>query len=82
MLTYQCNNFFVRCDACPNDLDAGGARLRNHEKTDFLIGIWDPGILWNDFVVRADIVVRLKLQISVSRFSTTFAAIHTWISLG
>jgi hypothetical protein len=33
---------------------------RYHEKTDFLIGTWDPGILWTDFGVRADIVVRLK----------------------
>jgi hypothetical protein len=82
MLTYQCNKFFVRCDACPDDLDAGGARLQNHEKTDFLIGIWDLGILWTNFGVRADVVVRLKFPFFVSRFSTTFAAVHAWISPG
>ena len=62
------NNTFVRCDAHPKNLDAGGARQRNHEKMDFLIGAWDPGTLWDDFGIRADIVVGLSshflLQVS------------------
>ena len=26
-------------------------------KTDFLINMWDPGILWDQFGVRSDIMV-------------------------
>ncbi|KAH9983602.1 hypothetical protein BJV74DRAFT_878857 [Russula compacta] len=36
----------LKCDACPDNLDA----------PDFLISAWDPGILWTDFGVCADIV--------------------------
>ena len=46
-----------RCDAEPDHLDDGGARRRTHEKTDFLIDVFDPGILWSDFGVRDDVVV-------------------------
>jgi len=53
----HCNWLCGRCDAHPNNLDRGGAHWQNHEKTDFLIGVWDPGILWNDFGIQADIVV-------------------------
>ncbi|KAH9994306.1 hypothetical protein BJV74DRAFT_877659 [Russula compacta] len=45
-----------KCDAPPNDLDREGARRRTQVKTDFLISAWDPGTLWTDFGVRADIV--------------------------
>jgi hypothetical protein len=48
-----------RCDAKPDNLDAGNARLRNRKKTKFLIDNWEPGTLWTDFGVRADIVVGL-----------------------
>lgn len=52
-----------RCDANPENLDAGGARLRSQRKTEFLISNWDPGTLWTDFGVRADIVVSLPAEI-------------------
>ncbi|KAF8490678.1 hypothetical protein F5888DRAFT_1807962 [Russula emetica] len=45
-----------KCDAKPDNLDAGGARLRSQIKTELLINSWDPGILWTDFGVRADII--------------------------
>ncbi|KAJ7824684.1 hypothetical protein B0H13DRAFT_2446949 [Mycena leptocephala] len=45
-----------KCDAPPNDLDAPGARMRSHRKTDFLITCFDPGTLWDDFGIRHDIV--------------------------
>ncbi|KAL1663475.1 hypothetical protein GGF50DRAFT_115990 [Schizophyllum commune] len=45
-----------KCDASPDDLDGEGARRRTHEKTDFLISTFDPGILWSDFGVRVDVV--------------------------
>jgi hypothetical protein len=40
------------------DLDAKGSHRRSHEKTDFLIQNFDPGILWDDFGIKHDIVVR------------------------
>ncbi|KAI5886109.1 uncharacterized protein SCHCODRAFT_02673152 [Schizophyllum commune H4-8] len=45
-----------KCDAEPDDLDSENARRRTHEKTDFLISVFDPGILWSDFGVRVDVV--------------------------
>ncbi|KAJ7441973.1 hypothetical protein B0H11DRAFT_2348854 [Mycena galericulata] len=45
-----------KCDAMPNNLDAPGARMRSHRKTDFLITCFDPGTLWDDFGIRSDIV--------------------------
>ena len=42
----------------PDDLDGPGSHRRTHEKTDFLIKTFDPGILWDDFGIRHDIVVR------------------------
>ncbi|KAH7903589.1 hypothetical protein BJ138DRAFT_1191650, partial [Hygrophoropsis aurantiaca] len=45
-----------KCDARPANLDATGAHRRTHEKTDFLISCFDPGTLWDDYGIRADIV--------------------------
>ncbi|KAH9988442.1 hypothetical protein BJV74DRAFT_885330 [Russula compacta] len=45
-----------KCTARPENLDAPGARWRTQTTTDFLISTWDPGILWTDFGVRADIL--------------------------
>ncbi|KAH9952829.1 hypothetical protein BJV74DRAFT_929895 [Russula compacta] len=38
-----------KCDAKPDNLDAGGALPRSQTKTEFLINNWDPGTLWTDF---------------------------------
>jgi hypothetical protein len=51
-----------RCDARPTNLDAPGSHRRLHEKTDFLITNFDPGILWDEFGVRHDIVVISSLK--------------------
>lgn len=51
------NQSNARCDAKPSDLDADDARLRTRGKDEFLISTFDPGILWTDFGIRADIVV-------------------------
>lgn len=48
---------YIRCDATPDDLDGPGSHRRSHEKTDFLIKTFDPGILWDEFGIRSDIVV-------------------------
>ncbi|KAF7352250.1 C2H2-type domain-containing protein [Mycena venus] len=45
-----------KSDAPPNNLDAPGARMRSHGKTDFLIMCFDPGTLWDDFGIRSDVM--------------------------
>ncbi|KDR70757.1 hypothetical protein GALMADRAFT_214468 [Galerina marginata CBS 339.88] len=45
-----------KCDARPENLDGPGSDRRSHEKTDLLINSFDPGILWDDFGIRNDIV--------------------------
>jgi len=48
---------FGRCDAKPTDLDAPGSHQRTHKKTDFLIKNFNPGILWDEYGIQADIIV-------------------------
>lgn len=55
----QTMTIYLRCDAKPDNLDDPGAHRRYHEKTDFLIKNFDPGILWDDFGIRADVVVSI-----------------------
>ena len=45
----------------PDDLDGPGSHRHTHEKTDFLIKSFDPGILWDDFGIRHNIVVRFYM---------------------
>lgn len=47
----------VRCDAHPDSLDNPEARQRSHAKTDFLISSFSPGVLWDDYGIRADVTV-------------------------
>ncbi|KAJ6494335.1 hypothetical protein C8R45DRAFT_1135098 [Mycena sanguinolenta] len=49
-------NWCPKCEAHPDHLDAPGARLRTKTKTEALIECFDPGILWDDYGVRADVV--------------------------
>ncbi|KAJ7224045.1 hypothetical protein GGX14DRAFT_648209 [Mycena pura] len=49
-------NWCPKCDAFPDRLDADGARLRTRTKTEVLIECFDPGILWDDYGIQADIV--------------------------
>lgn len=51
-----------RCDAKPTNLDGPGSHHRLHEKTDFLIKTFDPGILWDDYGIKHDIVVSSTFQ--------------------
>lgn len=67
-----------RCDAKPDNLDAGDAHLRSQIKTEFLVNNWNPGILWTDFGVRADIVVSLLADMSLPRPERAPIAIHIW----
>ncbi|KAJ7616603.1 hypothetical protein FB45DRAFT_1034921 [Roridomyces roridus] len=49
-------NWCPKCDALPDQLDSEGARLRTRTKTETLITCFDPGILWDDYGIRADII--------------------------
>ncbi|KAJ7093512.1 hypothetical protein C8R44DRAFT_989924 [Mycena epipterygia] len=49
-------NWCPKCEAHPNNLDADGARLRTRTKTEALIMCFDPGILWDEYGVRSDVV--------------------------
>ena len=65
-----------RCDANPDNLDAGGAISRSHIKTEVLIDNWDPNALWTDFGIRTDIVVSLSFSISFTTNQPIFAAFY------
>ncbi|KDQ49560.1 hypothetical protein JAAARDRAFT_186918 [Jaapia argillacea MUCL 33604] len=45
-----------KCNARPEDLDNPSARRRTAAKTEYYINTFDPGILWDDFGIRADVV--------------------------
>jgi Plavaka transposase len=47
-----------RCDARPGNLDDFSAHRRTHEKTDLLLRLFDPGIVWDEYGLRSDVVVR------------------------
>ncbi|KAJ8489753.1 hypothetical protein ONZ45_g13441 [Pleurotus djamor] len=49
-------NWCPKCDAKPNHLDDPGAHLRTHEKADFLLDHFDPGIVWDEYGIRSDVV--------------------------
>ena len=75
------NNSTSRHLAKPNFLDDASARHRTHEKTEFLINSFNPGILWDDFGIRSDVVVSQLFRKACSN-SNCMVAIHTWISVG
>ncbi len=41
----------------PDKLDSGTGHRRTHEKTDYLINSFDPGVLWDAFGIYEDVVV-------------------------
>ena len=55
------NHTGSRCLAKLDFLDDANARRKTHEKTDFLINSFNPGMLWDDFGIRSDMVVSQKL---------------------
>jgi hypothetical protein len=68
-----------RCDAKPDNLDNKNAHRRSHERTDFLIKCFDPGIIWDEHGIRSDVVVSVLFFPLV--FVLTFCppAFHPWI---
>ncbi|KAG6835316.1 hypothetical protein H0H93_002760 [Arthromyces matolae] len=71
-LTGIVQDWCPKCDARPDFLDDPNARQRSHEKTEFLMSCFDPGILWSDYGIRCD----------VRPFTSTFprADIHELLS--
>ncbi|KAJ7246765.1 hypothetical protein C8J57DRAFT_1674990 [Mycena rebaudengoi] len=57
-------NWCPKCEAHPDHLDDAKARLRTQIKTDLLIKCFDPGILWDDYGVRADVVAYIHELLS------------------
>jgi len=57
----QADWFCLRCEASPKDLDGNftETRRRGHERTDFIIKCFDPGIVWEKYGIRSDVVVCL-----------------------
>ncbi|KAF7436245.1 hypothetical protein PC9H_003074 [Pleurotus ostreatus] len=45
-----------KCDARPEHLDDSTAHLRTHEKADVLLELFDPGIVWDEYGLRSDVV--------------------------
>ncbi|KII83568.1 hypothetical protein PLICRDRAFT_180341 [Plicaturopsis crispa FD-325 SS-3] len=45
-----------KCDAKPDNLDAPNSVRRTQERTDWIITAFDPGTVWDDWGIRADIV--------------------------
>ncbi|KAH9986224.1 hypothetical protein BJV77DRAFT_1061839 [Russula vinacea] len=44
-----------KCGAHPENLDAPGAQHRTQALTAFQVNLYDPGVLWTDFGLRADV---------------------------
>ena len=63
---------YVRCDALPTDLDGSGSHQRSHVKTDLLIKTFDLSVLWDDFGLRHNIVVRFTF------FAPTLCLKNIW----
>lgn len=67
---------FCRCVARPGNLDAPDARRRTQSTTDFIVRTLDRDILWNDFGLRADVLVCHNFLISYRSFDADFLALY------
>ncbi|KAH9038881.1 hypothetical protein EDB85DRAFT_1860083 [Lactarius pseudohatsudake] len=45
----------AKCDATPDKLDSGIGHCQTHEKTDYLINHFSPGVLWDAFGIYKDV---------------------------
>ncbi|KJA15337.1 hypothetical protein HYPSUDRAFT_149256 [Hypholoma sublateritium FD-334 SS-4] len=47
-----------KCEAAPDNLDGNykNTRRRRHERTDIIIQCFDPGMVWDDYGIRTDVV--------------------------
>jgi len=58
IITCHSNSHSDRCPGDPDDLDAGHG-WRSRDLTESLIENFDPGILWDEYGIVADVVVRV-----------------------
>ena len=66
----------------PENLDDKNAHCRSHERTDFLIKCFDPGIVWDEHGIQSDVVISFSFVSSLPDFDATLdmiSAIHTWL---
>jgi hypothetical protein len=49
--------WFGRCNAQPDNLDNNHAHLHTHEKTDFLLEVFDAGTVWDEYGLQSNVVV-------------------------
>ena len=86
LILIQANQLF-RCEASPNDLDGNfnETRRRRHERTDFIIKCFDPGIVWEKYGIRSDVVVSLSVRHFWSQTNCAFSHLpmdfHVLISM-
>lgn len=69
-----------RCEAKPENLDVLGSCRWSH-KTRLLIECFDPGILWKEFGICADIKVS-NMHTQVASISDCISAIHAVFPMG
>ena len=48
-----------RCDARPENLDNKAAHRQSHERSDFIISQFDPGIVWLQHGIWSDVIVSI-----------------------
>ena len=70
-----------RCQAKPENLDVLGSRQWSHKKTRLLIECFNPGILWKEFGIRADIKVS-NMHTQVASIFDCISAIHGVFPVG
>jgi hypothetical protein len=57
---FHLEQHLVRCDAPPQDLDSPDARPRSQKTTTVLIQTFESRILWDEYGIRSDVMVRFN----------------------
>lgn len=64
----------------PESLDSSNARPRTRDKTEFIITAFDPGIVWDEFGARSDVVVSQACIYILFQSTNIHSAIHVSFS--